>query len=670
IPEHTDSFALKDTTNGEPYRLYNLDVFEYELNSRMAIYGSIPYIIAHGLNRTMGMFWSNAAETWVNIKLPSEETTTAPTTHWVSESGHFDMFVFIGPTLYDVSRQYTTIVGKMTLPPLYALGYHQCRWNYNDESDVLAVQENFDKANIPLDVIWLDIEHTDGKRYFTWDTSKFPHPEKLVKKLSDRERSLVTISDPHIKLDANFIIYSDMSDLGYFVKDSSNKDFEGWCWPGSSMWPDFFNPEVRAYWSECFSSDRYSGSNSYLMSWLDMNEPSVFNGPEITLPKSIVHFNKLEHRQLHNAYAYFSQKSSYEALLNRSINEKSNKVERPFLLSRGIFAGSQKFSAVWTGDNLAAFSHLEVSVKMLLSLNIAGYSFSGADVGGFFKDASIDLLKKWYLAGALQPFFRAHAHIETKRREPYLFPDVSLVAQKAINVRYQLMPYIYTAFFESREFSIPVMLPLWAEFRDENLFDIDDTYLLGRRLLCSPVLDESLDHIVELPKNETWFDYFTNEIFFNRVDIVVEEFTMPIFVRSGSIIPVRERKRRSLRSTIYDPITLKIYLSENQHAQGNLYIDDYISLNYLDGSYIYQTIFFCGNTIYNKNSISNKFKSDVWLERIIIYNINTIPTNIKVLYFNSEKNLNFTHEKIFNFNVLTIRKPSFKIHEEWKLLLK
>lgn len=296
IPEHATSFALKPTKGpgveeSEPYRLFNLDVFEYEHESPFGLYGSIPFMVSHGKSgKTSGFFWLNAAEMQIDvlangwdaesgIALPSGESRID--TLWMSEAGIVDTFFFVGPEPKDVVKQYASVTGTSAMPQLFATGYHQCRWNYKDEEDVAQVDSKFDEHDIPYDVLWLDIEHTDGKRYFTWDSALFPNPEEMQKKLAAKGRRMVTIVDPHIKRDDSYFLHKEATQMGHYVKDSSGKDFDGWCWPGSSSYIDMLSPEIREWWGGRFSYKNYVGSTPSLYIWNDMNEPSVFNGPEV-----------------------------------------------------------------------------------------------------------------------------------------------------------------------------------------------------------------------------------------------------------------------------------------------------------------------------------------------------------------------------------------------------
>lgn len=200
---------------------------------------------------------------------------------------------------------------------MFGLAYHQSRWNYNDQEDVRQIAESFDKYDLPADTIWLDIEYTDGKKYFTWDTHKFSAPLEMVRNLTDKGRKLVIIVDPHIKRDSNYFLHNEATANGYYVKDKNGKDYEGWCWPGASSYLDFFNPVVREYVFNLYQLDKFHGTTNDVYLWNDMNEPSVFNGPEITMPKDMVHHPEWEHRDVHNINGLMVVQNTHEALFRR-----------------------------------------------------------------------------------------------------------------------------------------------------------------------------------------------------------------------------------------------------------------------------------------------------------------------------------------------------------------
>lgn len=331
IPEHADSFALKPTIKGEPYRLFNSDVFRFELDSPMALYGSVPVIYSHGSDyASVGVFWHNSADTFVDIH-------NKKTVHFMSEAGIIDVFIFLGPTVEDIFTQYVSITGVGNLPPIYSLGYHQSRWNYFTQEEVLEVVDNFDKHDLQLDTIWLDIEYTDDKKYFTWNKEAFPNPREMINNLNQTGRHLTIIIDPHTKANETYFFYSNNKAMGYLVKNKDGFDFEGDCWPGLSSYVDFFNPEAREYYADQYLLENFPDSSIETGIWNDMNEPSVFNIPEITMPRDNIHYGNWEHRNVHNQYGLMQSKGTFDGVVRRS-----NGHLRPFILTRAFFSGSQR----------------------------------------------------------------------------------------------------------------------------------------------------------------------------------------------------------------------------------------------------------------------------------------------------------------------------------------
>lgn len=597
IPERATSLALKPTIDSatgsvvsEPYRLYNLDVFEYLHESPFGLYGSIPMMVGHGSKgKTAGLFWLNASEMFVDVdgKSAMARRGGGRRADFIAESGVMDLFIFSGPSVRRVYSQLASAVGTVPIPPKFSLGYHQCRWNYRNTEDVYAVHRGFEEHDMPYDVLWLDIEHTDGKRYLTWDKNAFSDPVAMQQRLASEGRRMVTIVDPHVKRDPNYYVYKEALARGHFIRDVKKEVFDGWCWPGSSSYLDMLSPEVRAWWTDQLSLQNYKGSTEHLHIWNDMNEPSVFNGPEITMQKDNLHHGDVEHRDVHNLYGYLYHRTTAEGILQRSGGKA-----RPFVLSRAFFMGTQRVSAVWTGDNTADWDHLKVSIPMLLAMNAAGLPFVGADVGGFFGNPTPELLARWYQLGTFYPFFRAHAHLETKRREPWLFgePYTSLI-RSALRRRYQLLAYIYTVFAESSRDGMPVMRSMWMEYPSEPEFlASEDQFMLGPALLVAPVLTESsTTREVSFPRGEVFYEMFSGKRVAvpqgGRVSIPVTMESVPIFARGGHIVPLQMRARRSTVTMEHDPYTLVVYPDSAGQASGSLYVDDGETTDYETGSF-------------------------------------------------------------------------------------
>ena len=715
IPEHASSHILRNTRGqgegsyDDPYRLYNLDVFEYEPNEPIALYGSAPILYAHDVKtgRTVGVFWLNPTETWVDVDGGSDTTASGTRrTRWTSEDGNVDLWVLPGPLAEDVARQYTAVTGRPGLPPQYATMYHQSRWNYVSENDVGEVNEHFNAIDMPVDVLWLDIEHTDGKRYFTWDTANFPTPERMQDELARDGRHLVTIVDPHIKRDSAYRVNSEASARGFFVRESAGQDpYQGECWPGSSSWVDFVSPEARAWWSELFALDSYRGSTDRLGIWNDMNEPAIFHGPEETMRKDAKHWGNLEHRQVHNMYGYLNVMATYSGLLARSNNnngDKSNKNDknvdnnnnnvaavvsgsskrlRPFILTRAFFAGSQKYAAVWTGDNAAKWSHLKASIPMALSLNIAGIVHSGADVGGFFGNPEPELLVRWYQTAAYLPFFRAHAHIETKRREPWLFEkDVTAALRSAVLHRYALLPYWSTLFYAAHANATPVARPLWSVFpRDPAALAVDDEFMLGPSILVHPVTEEKATSASVYFPDADWYDADTlklvraqqkkkkNGVSGEIVNVQAPLDKIPVYYRGGSIVPRKERVRRSSQMMAYDPFTLVVVLDSDGKAEGELFVDDGESFDFEDKKAFFFTRFsFADGTLAPHHTLLG-YDLGWSVERVAVVGLKKAPTKVVAVENGKTSTLAFEYAK--DTKVLTIKKPVDHITSDWKVVI-
>uniref|UniRef100_A0A4W6F6N1 Glucosidase II alpha subunit n=1 Tax=Lates calcarifer TaxID=8187 RepID=A0A4W6F6N1_LATCA len=660
--------------NGDPYRLYNLDVFQYELYNPMALYGAVPVMLAHNAQRTTGIFWLNAAETWVDISsntagktvfgkmldyVQGSSETPQTDVRWISESGIIDVFIMLGPTPNDVFSQYASLTGTQSFPPLASLGYHQCRWNYNDQEDVQSVDAGFDEHDIPYDFIWLDIEHTDGKRYFTWDPHKFATPKEMLQGLMDKKRKMVAIVDPHIKVDSNYKIHNEIRSRGFYIKNKDGGDYEGWCWPGSAGYPDFTRADMRAWWASMFAYDQYEGSMENLYTWNDMNEPSVFNGPEVTMHKDAMH-GAWEHRDVHNLYGFYVQMATAEGLIQRS-----GGVERPFVLTRAFFAGSQRFGAVWTGDNAAEWDHLKISIPMCLSLGLVGISFCGADVGGFFKSPSTELLVRWYQTGAYQPFFRAHAHLDTPRREPWLFgPENTALIREAVRQRYTFMPYWYQQFYLAHRTGQPVMRPLWVEYpQDPATFD-------SVSVTCLQTLLGAVLTFVCVCVPQVWFDIHTFQKHngAQNLYIPVTMSSIPVFQRGGSIIPRKMRVRRSSSCMEHDPYTLYVALNPQRTAEGELYIDDGHTFNYEKKEFIHRRLSFANNVLSSVNLAPDaQFTTGSWIERIVILGASK-PSKVTLKAADGqESQIEFEFDA--SMSVLTLRKPGMNSGADWTVTL-
>ncbi|RZC40267.1 Gal mutarotas 2 domain containing protein [Asbolus verrucosus] len=582
LHEHADNLALRTTAPGgdDPYRVRTMDLTNYELHSTMAMYGAIPALYGHGVNSTSGLFLHNAAELWVE--------TSNNEAYFMADSGAFDLFVLLGPSIKEVVRQYASLTGVAHLPPIWTLGYHQCRWGYADQEDVQTVIADLDNYDFPVDVIWLDIQHTNNMKFFTWNPGNFSTPFEMLKNLSSTHRYLITLSDPHFKVEEGYFVYDEALARDFFIKNPNGTVFEDQCWPGTSAWMDYLNPEARDYYSSLYLYENWNGTTSTLGGiWNDMNEAAIFNEPnEKTFPYDIIHYGGVSNREIHNMYGYLQTMATHKGLVDRD-----NGTLRPFILTRAHFAGSQRYAAFWTGDNTAEWGFIPISYSMCLSANLLGISFCGADVGGFFGEPTEELLQRFYQAGAWLPFFREHSNIGSERREPYLYPDnVQQVIREAIKTRYAHLPVWYTLFYEHNRNADPVIRPLFYHYpEDADAFDVDDQLLVGSDILVKVVGEAGVESVqTYFPGGEDllWFSAQLDGVVyqgtgFNEVPVTIDR--IPVFYREGSIISTKQTPRPSTTDMKDDGYTLIAILDDvNLSASGTVYIDDNLSFDYQD----------------------------------------------------------------------------------------
>ncbi|KAI5968021.1 ROT2 [Candida margitis] len=576
IPEHADSMSLKDTKGKEPYRLFNVDIFEYETDSRLPMYGSIPFLMAVRPDVALGIFWVNSADTYIDITKDKDSSV-----HWISENGVLEFIIIVEESPKQVNEEYGKLTGNTQLPILSSLGYHQCRWNYNDIKDVLEVSSKFDEFEIPYDAIWLDIEYADKKKYFTWDPENFADPGHMLKELNRTGRNLAMIIDPHLK--TGYEVSEQVISKGLAMRNNDNQVYYGHCWPGESVWIDTLDPKSQAFWNDLHKTFMISDEYKNLFLWNDMNEPSVFNGPETSAPKDNIHYGNWEHRSIHNVFGLTYHETTFNSLVDRL------HTQRPFILTRSYFAGSQRTAAMWTGDNMSKWEYLKISIPMVLTSNIVGMPFAGADVGGFFGNPSKELLTRWYQAGIWYPFFRAHAHIDSRRREPYLIGDpYTSYIRDAIRLRYKLLPVFYTSFYEASLTGTPVLKPVFYDYQssgDSQIYDVEDEFFLGNSgILAKPITDEGATGVsFKTPNLEKEnFYHFTNGVISDKIyqdGFKAELSDIPMLLKGGSVVPMKARYRRSTRLMKHDPYTLVVALNKNGGASGELYVDDGESLS-------------------------------------------------------------------------------------------
>lgn len=626
LPERANSINLADTED-TPLRLFNSDAFEYEADNPIHLYGSIPYIVAHSPSYSASILWANPSDTFVHI----ETQENGRKCHFVSEGGFIDISVFIGD-FRKITKEYCQLTGFPVMPPLFALGYHQSRWGYSSQHEVGIVMRGLDDVHIPFDSLWLDIDHLIQKSPFTFSKNAFPDPQRLMATLRDNDRYMVKVCDPHFPHNSEHRQYKDVRSKKYAVNMASGTPFVGDVWPGQSVFPDFMNPAVVNWWGSqmMYGVDETSENVFY---WNDMNEPSIFKSDESTFPKSLVHFGGYENREVHNIYGLMNTVGSYHGLIKRNPDHNT----RPFIMTRSFFAGSQKFAWTWTGDNTASWEHMQVSIPMVLTLGVCGMPFTGADVGGFLKSPDGALLARWYETGAwTYPFFREHCHHKTSRREPFMFDGEELQAMKnAVVSRYKMLPVWYTASKVCNETGVSPVTPLWVEFPEEETFhEIDSQIILGQSLLVCPVLEDDVDDIEIVKPPGIWYKYPSGDILTDTT-VAVDLIETPVYLRGGKIIATFARAGKSALDTLSGPLILYVALDENGEAEGEVYLDDGVSYNFVNGEYIRKTFRFSNSKLTSTGTVLRVPENlvNTVIEKAVIFStdgVKTIDINKKV----------------------------------------
>ncbi len=475
-----------------------------------------------------------------------------------TEGWGLDLTVFAGPTPKDVIRSYCARTGLPPMPPLWALGYHQSRWSYETEGEVLGVVEEFARRGIPLDVVHLDIDYMDGYRVFTFDPSRFPDPRRLTTKLAARGVRVVTIVDPGIKAEPGYEVFDEALRRGVLCRRDDGRLFTMWVWPRKAAFCDFGLEEARRFWGECHERLFSAGVAGI---WNDMNEPAGWRFDvrlgKVILPLAPQDTSRMRqadptapegppvpHEKVRNIYGYQECRALVEHL------ERTRPEERHFVLTRSGYAGIQRYAAMWTGDIGSSWRHLALSIRMLLGLSLSGVGFCGADIGGFVGRPSAELYARWIQIGALYPFCRTHTQGIWGRQEPYSFgPEVEEIARRYIRLRMRLLPYLYSLFHEYHRSGTPPWRPLFVEFPDdEGSYGVEDQVMLGEHLMAAPVLSRGArNRRVYFPPGE-WVavgtDFYPLEGGGSRwrgpavaeVDAPLE--WMPLFQRVGGVVPV------------------------------------------------------------------------------------------------------------------------------------
>jgi alpha-glucosidase len=564
---------------GNGYTNWNSDVYGYSI-SQDPLYSSIPFYIGIHHNLNYGIFLDNTFQTDFNFGASNNRFSS-----FGARGGEMNYYFIYHKRLADIISSYTYLTGRMPLPPLWSLGYQQNRYSYYPQDEVLRIARTLREKHIPADGITLDIHYMDKYQLFTWNKNRFPDPVEMNRELNAMGFKTTVIVDPGIKVEKGAEAYESGLKEGIYIKYPDGTLYCGAVWPGWCNFTDFTSQKGRDWWHNQVKFFAESGVSGI---WNDMNEISTWGAK---MPDNVLFdYDGLQanHLQAHNVYGLEMARSSYEGALQQF-------KERPFILSRSGFAGLQRYSAIWTGDNRPEDDHMLAGVRLLNSLGLSGVSFTGMDIGGFTGSPATELYTRWMELGAFIPYYRNHSAYNNKAAEPWTFgEDVLEISRNYISLRYQLLPYIYSTFYESTQNGMPVMRSLaidntfdpkiyWAEYQNE--------YQFGNALMISPYESTKDFGKIYFPEG-TWYDLYNGSRQEGNQEKVIplNINKLPVYVKGGSIIPMQSL----VQTTAEQPLdTLYVHIYNGNTANRFVYYeDDGKSFDYRKGSYYKRSISF------------------------------------------------------------------------------
>ncbi|KAM3733245.1 hypothetical protein ACB098_11G120700 [Castanea mollissima] len=616
LGENTQPHGIKLYPN-DPYTLYTTDISAINVNTDL--YGSHPVYMdlrnvdgkpyAHSVlllnSNGMDVFYRGTSLTYKVI------------------GGVFDFYFFAGPTPLGVIDQYTSFVGRPAPMPYWSLGFHQCRWGYHNLSVVEDVVANYQKAQIPLDVIWNDDDHMDGHKDFTLNPINYPHPKLLafLDKIHSIGMKYIVLIDPGIAVNSSYGVYQRGISNDVFIK-YEDEPYLAQVWPGAVYFPDFLNPKTVSWWGD--EIRRFHELVPVDGLWIDMNEASNFCSGKCTIPKgkqcptgagpgwdccldcknitktrwdappykinasglqkpvgfktiatSAVHYNGILEYDAHSLYGFSQSIATHKAL-------QGLEGKRPFILSRSTYVGSGQYAAHWTGDNQGTWENLRYSISTMLNFGIFGVPMVGSDICGFYPQPTEELCNRWIEVGAFYPFSRDHANYYSPRQELYQWESVAESARNALGMRYKLLPYLYTLSYEAHISGAPIARPLFFSFPTyTEVYGLSTQFLLGSSLMVSPVLEQGKSEVTALFPPGSWYSLFdiTQTITSKgglNVTLDAPLHVVNVHLYQNTILPMQQGGMisKEARKTPFNLIvTFPAGVSDGE-AKGNLFIDD------------------------------------------------------------------------------------------------
>lgn len=570
---------------------------------KRSLYAAHNFILISG-NRNFGLFFDYPSVITFDIGYTRMDTLQV-----TCGSADLNLYVIEGGSAPDIVKQFRRIIGRSYIPPKFAFGFGQSRWGYKTEKDFLDVAEGYRCRHIPLDMIYMDIDYMDSYKDFTLNEDFNDFPE-FVRKMKENHIQMIPIIDAGVKIEKGYDVYEEGVKNRYFCQREDGSDFVAAVWPGDTHFPDMLNEDARKWFGDKYRFLTDQGIEGF---WNDMNEPAIFYSSEglaeakelarrFAEEENTVHVwemggklqslanshedyrrfyhnvngERIRHDRVHNLFGYYMTRAAGEAF------ERIDPDRRFLMFSRSSYIGMHRYGGIWTGDNKSWWSHLLLNLKMMPSLNMCGFLYTGADLGGFGADTTRDLLLRFLALGVFTPLMRNHSALGTRQQECYQFENTEDF-RHVIGVRYRLIPYLYSEYMKAALNDDMYFRPLAFVYPDDRTARrIEDQLMLGNEIMIAPVYEQNADgRFVYLPEEMKLIKFLPDGTIFeeilakgiHRIDVALNE--IALFIRSGKCIPVADAAE-CVDNIDYG--TIRMYGYEG--AEYTLYNDDGIHKDY------------------------------------------------------------------------------------------
>ena len=569
---------------------------------KRSLYGAHNFIIVSG-KTTFGLFFDYPSKLTFDIGYTRMDTLKVS-----CENADVDIYVIEGENAYDIVKQFRHVIGRSYIPPKFAFGFGQSRWGYTTKEDFRTVAKGYRENHIPIDMIYMDIDYMQSFKDFTLSEENFPDFPEFVQEMKDQDLRLIPIIDAGVKVEPGYDVYEEGVRNNYFCKREDGSDFVAAVWPGDTHFPDMLNKDARKWFGDKYRFLIEQGIEGF---WNDMNEPAIFYSSEglkeakelagefakdtegrvhpwdmqakmkgiANNPEDYKRFyhnvngQKIRHDKVHNLFGYNMTRAAGEAF------EKIAPGKRFLMFSRSSYVGMHRYGGIWMGDNKSWWSHILLNLKMLPSLNMCGFLYTGADLGGFGADTTRDLVLRWLALGVFTPLMRNHSALGTREQEAYQFENIEDF-RHVIGVRYRLVPYLYSEYMKAALNDDMMFRPLAFDYTDDAFAtQVEDQLLLGNEIMIAPVYTQNAKgRYVYLPEEMMFVKFLpdgtiSQEILekgHHYVEVALNE--VPLFIRKGKAIPVAD-----VAQTVKDINPATIRMIGYEGAEYDRYDDDGVS---------------------------------------------------------------------------------------------